>query len=153
MLFVRRINEKNRALLQCGLLATMVALCCSVAASSSALPPVLAHSYAGISAGYGNFGYSNAYVEPGYHVNRFHNDQGSVNFLIGHYFNPYFSAQINLTRPVYWIQADIDQKSKPTIWTSVFSLALQPTYPPFRQNGCECGHWILVSQSSWHSQR
>ena len=121
--------NKMKPLLSCIIMSIILFPSRVIFAEASSLPPILRNSYAGLSAGYGNFYYNNQYVNPGYHVNRFHNAQGSINFLIGHYFNPYLAVQINLVRPVYWIQADINKNDKPTISTSVFSAALQPTYP------------------------
>src|SRR3990167_10293633 len=66
------------------------------------LPPELNNTYMGFGAGYTDIPFSNNNLINGFRATSFTNPTVGLNVFIGHYFNPYLAAEINLMRPIKW---------------------------------------------------
>ena len=95
------------------------------------IPAALNNSYMGLGLGYTDIPFSNNNLINGFRATSFTNPTVGLNVFIGHYFNPYLAAEINLMRPIKWAYAHgvSAPGSKNSIWISLFGVTLRPTLP------------------------
>ncbi|HLB57133.1 MAG TPA: acyloxyacyl hydrolase [Coxiellaceae bacterium] len=99
------------------------------------IPAALNNSYMGLGLGYTDIPFSNSDLINGFQATSFTNPNFGINVFIGHYFNPYFAAEISLMRPFEWAYANgLNYPSnKTSIWISLFGITMRPTLPLSRR--------------------
>lgn len=114
-------------------LALSVALCLTLCAPDDRgqLPGVFHGSYIGLTAGFGAFSFTDAYLTPGLHSTRITNDRATVQVSVGHYFTPHLALQLSLMRPILWVQyrGVYASNSSNSVSPSVLALTVRPTLP------------------------
>ena len=101
------------------------------AADRTQLPAFFQNSYIGFSAGYADFGFTDANLESHLHSTSIQKERISLKVYGGHYFNPYLAVQLSLMRPIYWVkyQGVYSPDSSNSVWMNILSLTLRPTWP------------------------
>lgn len=95
------------------------------------LPDFFYNSSIGVNVGYSKFAFDQSNLAPGFTASDVINTRAGIRATIDHYFYPYLAMQISLMRPFLWVHylnvnGDNDHNS---VWTSLFGLALKPTWP------------------------
>ncbi len=112
----------------------LLAICHSVfAADRTQLPEFFQNSYIGFSAGYADFGFTDANLESNLHSTSIQKDRISLKVYLGHYFNPYLALQLSLMRPINWVKYKgiYSPDSSNPVWPNILSLTLRPTWPMY----------------------
>src|SRR5438093_168856 len=111
----------------------LVAMCHAVgaAADRTQLPASFHNSYLGLSAGYADFGFTDAQLESHLHSTSIQKERTSLKVYGGHYFNPYLALQLSLMRPIQWVKYKViySPESANSVWPNIVSLTLRPTWP------------------------
>jgi len=115
------------------LIFLLVASCQAVGAATdrTQLPAFFHNSYLGLSAGYADFGFTNAQLEPHLHATSIQTERTSLKVYGGHYFNPYLALQLSLMRPIQWVKYKgiYASESSNSVWPNIFSVTLRPSWP------------------------
>ena len=95
-------------------------------------PRFLSNSYVGVQLGYIDYPFSNSQVQPGFQAQSINVPHlAARDFLVGHEFNQYFSAQISDMRPVQWVEyrnVNGDQ-GRHSVWMNVAGLTAKARLP------------------------
>src|SRR6266446_589837 len=111
------------------LLARCHAVC--AATDRTQLPALFHNSYIGLSAGYADFGFTDAQLAPHLHSASIQKERPSLKVYGGHYFNPYLAVQLSLMRPIQWVRYHgiYAPESANSVWPNIVSLTVRPTWP------------------------
>ena len=125
----RRCGATVQTLLIVCLLARCQAVC--AAAERTQVPALFHHSYFGLSAGYADFGFTNAQLTPPLHATSIQTERASLKVYGGHYFTPYLALQLSLMRPIQWVKYTgvYAPQSAHSVWPNIVSLTVRPTWP------------------------
>src|SRR5438093_664958 len=94
------------------------------AADHTQVPALFHNSYLGLSAGYANFGFTDAQLEPHLHATSIQRERTSLKVYGGHYFNPYLALQLSLMRPIQWVKYKgvYSPERANSVWPNILSL-------------------------------
>lgn len=108
-------------------------------------PPYLANSFFGVNAGYINYRFNQAQLEPGFAAESVHIPHAAIRvILFGHQFNDHLAAQISYMRPVGWVEYRNVNGSNAAheVGINMAGLTLTSSLPIAKR-------WTIKSEAGW----